>query len=63
MNATYASCFETMFLCTHPKGPKMSYAAAACHMKKSGVFVRKWVKRYNNTKNVDNIPDVVATAR
>ncbi|KYQ56104.1 hypothetical protein ALC60_04992 [Trachymyrmex zeteki] len=35
MSAAYASRFEAVFLCTHPKGPKMSYAAAGRYMKKS----------------------------
>jgi len=26
-------------------------------MKKSKTFVNKWVKRYSNVKNVDNLPD------
>lgn len=55
MSAAYASHFEAVLLCTHPKRPKMSYAAAACYMKKSEGFVRKWEKWYNSTKNVDDI--------
>ncbi|KYM83977.1 hypothetical protein ALC53_05595, partial [Atta colombica] len=30
-----ASRFETVFLCTHPKGPKMSQLVAAKYIKKS----------------------------
>lgn len=56
MSAAYASRFEAVFLCTHPKGPKMSYAAAGRYMKKSEEFVRKWVKRYKETKSVDDFP-------
>ncbi|KYN06543.1 hypothetical protein ALC62_02622 [Cyphomyrmex costatus] len=53
----YVSRFEAVFLCTHPKEPKMSYAVAGRYMKKSEGFVRKWVKRYNETKNVDDLPE------
>jgi len=45
MSAAYASCctkYEAVFLCTHPKGPKMSFSAAARYMKKSKDFVMKW---------------------
>ena len=35
MSATYESRYEAVFLCTHPKGPIMSYAAAAMYMGKS----------------------------
>ncbi|KYN00809.1 hypothetical protein ALC62_08492 [Cyphomyrmex costatus] len=41
MSAAYASRFEAVFLCTHPKGSKMSYAAARRYMKKSEGFVRR----------------------
>ncbi|CAK9806971.1 Transposable element Tcb1 transposase [Anthophora quadrimaculata] len=54
MSAAYARRFEAVFLCTHPKGPKLSYSAAARYMQKSVEFVRKWVHRYKATKNVDN---------
>jgi len=39
MSAAYASRYEAMFLCLYPKGPKMSYRAAAKYMKKSNTFV------------------------
>lgn len=57
MSAAYASRYEAVFLCSHPKGPKMSYGAAAKYMKKSKAFVSKWVKRYSEVKNVDDLPD------
>ena len=57
MSAAYASRFEAVFLCTHPKGPKMSRDQAAHYMKKSKAFVSKWVKRYSQTKTVDDLPD------
>jgi len=34
----------------HPKGPKMSYEAAAKYMKKSKTFASKWMKRYSVKK-------------
>ena len=57
MSAAYASRFEAVFLCSHPKGSKMSFALASRYMGKSVSFVKKWVKRYNNTKNVDDLPE------
>lgn len=33
----------------------MTYAAAARYMGKSSEFVRKWVKRYKETKTVDDL--------
>lgn len=35
----------------------MSHAAAAHNMKKFEGFVMKWVKQYNNAKNVDHMPE------
>lgn len=57
MSAAYASRYEAVFLCTHPKGPKMFHAAAAKYMRKSKSFVSKWVKRYKETKTVDDLPE------
>lgn len=57
MSVAYASRFEAVFLCTHPKGPKMSCAAAARYMRKSESFVKKWVARYEAVKNVDDLPE------
>ena len=34
MSSVYAKRFEAVFLCTHPKGPLMSYTAAAKYIKK-----------------------------
>ncbi|CAK9826175.1 hypothetical protein ANTRET_LOCUS4064 [Anthophora retusa] len=56
MSAAYASRFEAVFLCKHPKGPKMSHAAVAKYIGKSKTFVKKWVVRYESTKTVD-LPD------
>ncbi|EFN87021.1 hypothetical protein EAI_08532 [Harpegnathos saltator] len=53
MSAAYASRLEAVFPCIYPKGPKMLYAAAGRYMKKSEEFVTNWVKRYDETKNVD----------
>lgn len=63
MSVTYASRYEAVFLCLHPKGPKMSYAAAAKYMKKSKTFVSKWVKRYSEVKNVDDLPNRGSTQK
>ena len=54
MSTKYASRYEAVFLCTHPK---MSQLAAAKYMKKSKSFVQKWVQRYNVAKNVDDLPE------
>ena len=40
MSSVYAKRFEAVFLCTHPKGPLMSYTAAAKYIKKSKSFVK-----------------------
>lgn len=57
MSANYASRYEAVFLCSHPKGPKMSHAAAAKYMRKSKAFVQKWVTRYKSFKNVDDFQE------
>lgn len=57
MSAAYASRFEAVFLCTHSRGPKLTSAKAARYMAKSEAFVRKWVKRYKESKDVDDLPD------
>lgn len=57
MSACYLKRFEAVFLCSHPKGPKMSSVAAAKYIKKSKSFVKKWVNHYSLHKNVDDLPD------
>lgn len=57
MSAKYATRYEAVFLCSHPKGPKMSQSAAAKYMGKSKQFVQKWVQRYKATKNVNDLPE------
>lgn len=57
MSAKYAKRYEAVFLCTHPKGPKMSQSAAAKYIKKSKSFVKKWILQYKATKNVDDLPE------
>ena len=57
MSSVYAKRFEAVFLCTHPKGPLMSYTAAAKYIKKSKSFVKKWVERYKANKTVDDLPE------
>ncbi|KYN32274.1 hypothetical protein ALC56_13653, partial [Trachymyrmex septentrionalis] len=49
------SRFEAVFLCTHRKESKISYAAVGRYMKKSEGFVKTWMKRYNETKSVDDL--------
>lgn len=56
MSAKYASRYEAVFHCIHPKGPKMSQSAAAKYMRKSKAFVQKWIQRYNVAKNIDDLP-------
>lgn len=57
MSAKYAKRFEAVFLCHHPKGPKLTYLAAAKVIKKSKTFVSKWVKRYESHQNVDDFDE------
>jgi len=40
------------------KEPKMLYGAAAKYVKKSKIFVSKWVKRYSDIKNVDDLSNI-----
>ena len=54
MSVAYAKRFEAVFLCSHPKGPKMSYAATAKYIKKSVAFVQKWNTHYAVHKNVND---------
>jgi hypothetical protein len=63
MSAAYANRCEAMFLCMHPKGPQMSFSAAMRFMKKSKDFVRKWINRYKQIKNVDDLPERGSNAR
>ena len=57
MISVYAKRFEAVFLCTHPKGPLLSYTAAAKYIEKSKSFVKKWVERYKANKIVDDLPE------
>ena len=54
MSATYAKRYETVFLCTHARGPHLSYSAAAKVLKKSKNFVQMQIERYMYTKTVDD---------
>ena len=63
ISTKYASRYEAVFLCTHPKGPKMSQLEAAKYMKKSKSFVQKWVQRYNVAKNIDDLRNVTRYAK
>lgn len=57
MSSAYAKRFEAVFLCIHPKGPKMPYATAAKYIRKSKAFVQKWVQRFKECKNLDDFPE------
>ena len=57
MSVVYASRYGAVFLCTHPKKPKMTHASTAKYMRKSKSFVTKWMNRYLEVKNVDDFPD------
>ena len=56
MSAAYAKRFEAVFLCTHTKGPHMTFTKASKYMHKSRGFVKKWVKRFKETGTVDDFP-------
>ncbi|KOC65887.1 hypothetical protein WH47_12686 [Habropoda laboriosa] len=57
MSAAYTKRLEAVFLRCHPKGPKLSFTSAAKYLHKSTQFVKKWVERYKETKNVDDLPN------
>ena len=57
MSAKYLKRFEAVFLVNHANGPKLSYAPAAKFLRKSKVFVQKWVKRFTEVGNVDDLPE------
>ena len=57
MSSVYAKRFEAVFLCANPKGPLMSYTAAAKYVKKLKSSVKKWVERYKASKTVDDLPE------
>ena len=57
VSVAYAKRFEAVFLCMQPKGPQMSYATVTKYIKKSKAFVGKWVQRFKESKNVDDLPD------
>lgn len=56
MSAAYLKRYEAVFLCIHPKGPKVSITGAATYMHKSEGFVRMSVERYKASKTVDDLP-------
>ena len=56
MSAIYAKRYEANLLCTHARGPHLSYSAAAKVLKKSKHFVQMWVERYRDTKTIDDLP-------
>ena len=63
MSVIYAKRYEAVFLCTHARGPHLSYSAAAKALKKSRHFVQMWVERYRDTKTVNDIPEKGETFR
>jgi len=48
--------WEIVFLATHPKGPKLLPAQIATYMHLSPSVVHKWLKRYEETGEVDEEP-------
>ncbi|XP_018359900.1 PREDICTED: uncharacterized protein LOC108759087, partial [Trachymyrmex cornetzi] len=57
MSAKFLKRHEAVFLVNHAKGPKLSYKAAAKYIRKSEAFVKKWVQRYLEVGNVDDLPE------
>lgn len=57
MSAQFLKRSEAMFLINHAKWPKMSYKVAAKYMRKSEPCIKRWVNRYFEVGNVDNLPD------
>ena len=55
MSAKYLKSFEAVFLMNHANGLKLSYARAAKVLRKSKAFVQKWVKRFTEVGNVDDL--------
>ena len=55
MSNYYKKRFEIVFLCLHPRGPKMSKEAAAKYLKVSKGEVYLWCKRYQETGVVDDV--------
>ena len=45
-----------MFLAKHSKGPKLSVAQIAAFTRCSSTVVRKWIQRYEETGEVDELP-------
>ena len=57
MSAKFLKRHEAVFLVNHEKGPKLTYKAAAKYIRKSEAFVKKWVQRYLEVGNVDDLPE------
>ena len=57
MSAKYLKRFEAAFFVNHANRPKLSYARAAKVLRKSKAFVQKWVKRFTEVGNVDDLPE------
>lgn len=56
MSEKYLKRYEAVFLVHHAKGQKLSYKSAAKYIKKSESFVKKWVKRFLDVGNVNDLP-------
>ena len=57
MSAKYLKRFEAVFLVNHANGPKLSYARAAKVLRKSKAFDQKWVKRFTEVGDVDDLQE------
>ena len=55
MSVKYLKHFKAVFLVNHANGPKLLYARAAKVLRKSKAFVQKWVKRFTEVGNVDDL--------
>ena len=53
MSISIRQRWEFVFLNTHPLGPKLSCTKIATNLKCSSTTVKKWVKRYKETGDVE----------
>jgi len=56
MSAKFLKQYEAVILVNHPKRPKLTNKAATKYMLKFESIVKKWVKRYLEVGNVDDLP-------
>jgi len=57
MSAKFLKQYKAVIFVNHPKRPKLTNKAAAKYMRKFESFVKKWVKRYLEVGNVDDLPE------